>query len=508
MNVYEGARRGDSNPMAIALQAEQQNVQLVREMAQQSEKEVAEMSRYQELMAKAFSEVSNMELPGPSKTRLIALEKAERAKVIEKLRSHGGDIRKFMAYGGSTVLADYASAIKNSQEWQDGMQSKTNQALIQKQIVEGGLIPHKVKVKDADGNMKEIFLEDAIAAYNGDDPNLKVDVLPFGGGFRGVDEQKLFDYVTKSADPWATVSDLMSGQDREVAPEQMEKILRDSGLPDWYVGDYVTNYRNKYYGKAQRDKTGRVQRVNPFVWAKDPRYIGMAQDIAHRRAMAEAAMEKAKATQDKGWTGTAIENFVVPEGQAEPTAWANVAPSTTPLNGQPYKEKTISEATEFDMGKSVGSVSVVYFKLGDQLIPVGDVSAHGQTDPLTGQPIRGMFENENEGVPYGTFQFSQIVGGQKNHIKTANGKQFVLANMTATGELRLAGEETNPSLYSTLSNGNYIRKAIKNGANSEDKTVPTQLFTVWVPWHIPEGTAKAEAANRSNHLLKQYLEGQ
>lgn len=482
MNYYEGARRGGDNPMAISLQAQQMNLQLSDRMAQRMREENDTQMKYQAMLNEQFARFSEAELPGPSKTLLLKKEKEERQRIVDKLREYGGDVRKFMAYGGSTMLAEYASNIRNSKEWNNGIQSKLNEQLIREHVINKGLVPHRVRVTK-DGQEQEIPLEDAISAYNGQNPDFKLDHLPYAGAFTPVDMNAVHQSINQQVDPHATLEERMNGVQTEMRPETLEEMMKAQNYADWYITNTVENYRNKLYGKAKVGPDGRYITVNPYTYALDQRAIAIKSQADIARAKLRAAEEKAK---DKQFVGE-LAGMWVPQNETglpsalhdvksvplgEERSAGTIKPKTFKLGSMSMNQKTL-----IDRIPAVNP-DEVYVMVGGKMVRMGDAS---QIDQVFGTQNVGRPLKSVGNVPLGNFKVTELSGTSDNTIWLGD-KMFVRVNLLADSAVEVDENSTDPVKKHL---GPRVIRQEKNGALNKTEHEKTEIKDVWVMMHRP-----------------------
>jgi hypothetical protein len=105
-------------------QDQQYNLMIAEKRSARAEQQMQEQAKIEQGLIEYFNEFNKLDVTPEDAERIRQKEAEERNNIVKGIGKFGGDVKKFMASGGATALANYKNNVMLSQEVQTGLQNK------------------------------------------------------------------------------------------------------------------------------------------------------------------------------------------------------------------------------------------------------------------------------------------------------------------------------------------------------------------------------------------------
>jgi hypothetical protein len=278
-----------------------------KRQAFEAEKE-KEAIKYDEYMAQYTAAMEQLDVLQEDQGRVQEAEQRARQDVYDKLAKADGDVRKFMAMGGASVMNAYTSKVLQSEEVQQAAVNKQNLAYYAQAQAKGNQYVFDVEVDipgvDKDGNettqTKKVSFEEALRLFQ----DGKISKLPWNGSENKlvIDPNKFKSTYRDHTDPYSQDNvvrqshvleyGLGAGASQEQAYKTAERygeVVKNGGdVMRWGAADpYQLDYQyDQLNARIEQSNLSTEDKRRMFEIQSQMQY--MQQQRAYEVAMAKA----------------------------------------------------------------------------------------------------------------------------------------------------------------------------------------------------------------------------
>lgn len=374
--VLNGLSSEDNYDIALSgVKDQREGIMQLAAEAKQREKDHMVLSQQ---MSEYLGQFQNLEFDDIDIGKVREMEKMERKKIADSIRKNGGDVKKFLKSGGYEKLQQYASNIKNSDAYKNGMKSAYNYKLLLENVIKKPEnVAHKVNV-NVNGEERFVHPYEAVQLKQ----QGLIDVLPYAGHFKKPELERMTQFFKSHHAP-----DTIYG--RQVTPNELQGYMNSLGLPEWYSQDFVA-----------RETANFNPQLAPWEGNKDYLFHWGQNEAAMNR-IASAAQQSQK---EKPEPYFPITNDVIPTDQAYNPKGIELLAENPSYAGNGTRSRRL---TNVPAGQAFtdGTINTVF---GDARVLQGSV-----TNPRTNAALTG----HNEGEVFSETAFVRLANGQMEAVK-------------------------------------------------------------------------------------------
>jgi hypothetical protein len=233
------------------------NMAIAEKREQRAQQALNESIQMDAGIVQAMDAMKNLDVLPQDRERVKAVELEARKKIKQGIAKYNGDLKKFLASGGNTIMADYKNSVLQSEEVANAMQNKMNlQTYLQDRSANKRAMSVTVDIPFTDENGQQMMkptrmtMEEQVKLFN----EGKIKKLTYSGAENKIN-LGIEDFSKMFKDPKNPYS-----ADNYVTESDIYKKMLSKGASEEYARDTAMRYGNmiKQGGRA-------------WMWgAKDP----------------------------------------------------------------------------------------------------------------------------------------------------------------------------------------------------------------------------------------------